>query len=365
MYVSKVEVFKARIKLRRPFRIALGEHTVVEDYIIRIETKDGLVGYGEASPSKAILGDDLTSTLETLKLLAKRLIGIDPTGYERWRDLLRGKDLSSSARAALDIALSDLIAKHYGVPLYKLLGDAKTKIETDYTIGIKSPEEASKEAAELARKGFRIIKVKLGEGKEADIQRVRSVREAVGPKVRIRVDANQGWDFETAREIIREIAKYDIELVEQPLKHYDLKGLAKLKRLSPIPIMLDESVHTAEDAIYAIRMDAADVINIKLMKSGGLWEAVRIAHVAEAADIPCMVGCMSEAEVGIIAGIHFACGLSNVVFADLDADLMMTEHVVSANTLDVPYRVPPSEPGLGFNEDQVNYDILEKVLEVK
>lgn len=365
MKISKIEAYKVSIKLKGTFRIALGEIFTSEGYIVRIETNDGLVGYGEASPSKAILGDDMDLAFKTLREVAEQIRGINPINYERWRRILRNSKGSSSAKAAIEIALFDIIGKHYSSPLYRLFGGAKDKIETDYTIGIKDPETAAKEAYELVREGYRILKVKLGETKETDIERVKAIREVVGSKIRIRVDANQGWDFETAKEVIKEIYKYDVELVEQPLKAHDLKGLAKLRKASPIPIMLDESVHTAEDAVYAIKIGAADVINIKLMKAQGITEAIRIAHIAESEGIPCMVGCMVETEIGILAGIHLACGLANIKYADLDADLYNTEHIVAVKSLEVPYRIPPSRPGLGFEEENLNRRLMRKVLEVK
>ncbi len=364
MKLQKVEVFLVRAKLKQPFKIALGEITFSEGYIVRLETKDGTEGFGEASPSRTILGDDMEIALRSFRDIASEIMNYDPLDYEKWGSRLSRLGASSSARAAIDMALFDIIGKHYGAPLYQLLGGYRERVETDYTIGIKSKDAAVNEALELVKKGFRILKIKVGEDLESDLERVRAIREAVGDSVKIRVDANQGWSFTEAVRAVKELEKCEVELLEQPLEAKDLRGLAKLRRISKIPIMLDESVHNAEDAIYAIKIGAADVINIKLMKSGGIREAWKIAHIAEAAGIPCMVGCMSETEVGILAGVHFACGLGNVVYADLDADLMIVDHVLRIGTIEIPYRVPPPGPGLGFGSEDLNKELLKKVLEV-
>jgi len=364
MRIDRVTIYSFSVKLKSPFKIALGVSTTSSGYIVRIETNNGLIGYGEASPAKNILGDDMESCLTTLKLLSKKIVGMEIKSMEKLEGIISGIKGSASAKCAISMALWDLWARAHEEPLYILLGGDKPRIETDYTIGIKGVKETVDEAVMLAKMGFKTLKIKVGEDPKEDVERIRAVREALGDKVNIRIDANQGWNYEEALWVIREIKDLDIQLIEQPLPANDLKGLAKLKAKSDIPIMLDESIHNSYDAITAIKLNACDVINIKLMKAASIKEAIKIAHIAEAAEIPVMVGCMAELQVGILAGVNFACGLNAIKYADLDADLMAEKSIVNVRSMEVPFRFPIERPGLGFEDKDINYDLLTKEAEV-
>ncbi|RLF19664.1 MAG: dipeptide epimerase [Thermoprotei archaeon] len=364
MKIKKISVYSFNVKLRSPFRIALGTSITSSGYLVRIETKDGLIGFGEASPSSKILGDDMKSCLETLRSLANELVGSDIKSMEELERRIAKVGGSPSARCAISMALWDLWARIHNEPLYVLLGGARDRVETDYTIGIKGIKETVEEALSLVKMGFRTLKIKVGEDPKKDVERLKAVRDAVGDKVNIRIDANQGWTYEEALWVINQIKDLDIQLIEQPLPANDLRGLAKLKARSEIPIMLDESVHNAYDALIALKLNACDVINIKLMKAASIREALKIAYIAEAAEIPTMIGCMAELQVGILAGINFACGLNVVKYVDLDADLMAEQRLVSVNTIEIPYRFPLRSPGLGFEDKDINYDLLSKEVEV-
>ncbi|RLF22740.1 MAG: dipeptide epimerase [Thermoprotei archaeon] len=360
MRISLLEAYLVEIELKKPFRIALGEEVKVRNLIVKLETSDGLIGFGEAAPSEKILGDNVDIALGTIKELSPHIVGSDPTYIEPLDKVVsRGK--SSSARAALSIAIFDILGKHYGEPLYKLFGGSRERVETDYTIGIKKPEEMAEEAKELVKRGFRVLKVKLGEDPEVDLERIRLIRENIGSATKIRVDANQGWSFKDAKRVIDELERYDVEFVEQPLPAQRLDELASLRRQVSLPIMVDESVHTARDLIKVIREEAADMVNIKLMKAGSLREALKIAFIAESCGMKCMIGCMGETGIGILAGVHFACGVGQVEYVDLDADLMLKEDILSIKTYDIPYRIPPNRPGLGINEGDIRWDRLQKV----
>ncbi|MCW3977678.1 MAG: dipeptide epimerase, partial [Candidatus Bathyarchaeota archaeon] len=215
---------------------------------------------------------------------------------------------------------------------------------------IKEPEETAKDAVNAVRRGFRALKVKVGVDPEEDFERIREIREAVGSNVAVRIDANQGWTVHQAIEVLRKLERLNVEFVEQPVKADNIEGLAEVKKNSSIPVMADESIHSPEDALHIIRKDAADLINIKLMKSGGILKARKIAAVAEAANVPCMIGCMGESTIGITAGVHFAAGAKNVQYADLDSDILLKDRTVldGGAKLKASRRIPLMKPGLGI-----------------
>lgn len=350
--ISRIRAYLTEIPLREPFRIALGTSTVSRNVVIEVETRDGITGMGEASPSKRVLGEDIESVVSTLNMIYHKISGWESLSLEKAYSLLHGTSGSPSAKAALDMALLDIVGKDLGVPVFRLLGGFRDSIETDITIGIMDPEEQARRAVMHVESGFRILKVKLGEDPETDIRRVRAVRDAVGEGIKIRVDANQGWSVEEAIRVIDRISGYDVELVEQPVRWDDLSGLAEVRKNSPVPVAADESVKTPEDAIRAIEMDAVDIINIKLMKSEGICGAVRIAHISEAAGVKNMVGCMGESGVGITAAVHVAQALRNIEYCDLDSDLLHAEDIVEEGRASISNgtRRVSEKPGLGLKE---------------
>ncbi|HID08597.1 TPA: dipeptide epimerase, partial [Candidatus Micrarchaeota archaeon] len=270
--IKKVQVYRFEFQLEKPFVIALGTIPSVEVAIVVIEDHKGRLGIGEGCPAKRITGETIDTVLGALKVLAPTLIGEDPLriGYlaDKMDGVLSG---NTAAKAALDIALHDLAGKILGVPVWKLLGGhTSDPISTDYTVGIDDPEKMAREAARLVEEGFREIKVKVGEDPERDVERVGAIRKAVGDRIVIRIDANQGWSPQEAVWALREMEPSRVQLVEQPVPHWDLEGLRYVRERSPIPVMADEAVHLPQDALRAIRVGAVDYINIKLMKAGGL-----------------------------------------------------------------------------------------------
>ena len=351
MGIESIEVYKVSLGYREPFRIALGTSTVSENIIVKISTDFGIEGWGEASPSFKITNETPKTVINALSKIGPKLIGMCPFKIEqiieKMDEIIKG---NTSAKAAIDMAILDIIGKKTRKPVSALLGGYRDEVLTDITLGIKSPKEMAKSAIKYVRKGFKILKVKVGVNPSEDIERVKKIREAVGPEIKIRIDANQGWTPKEAIEVLRKLEKYDVELVEQPVKAKDIKGLATVRKNSSIPVMADESVHSPEDALKVIKADAVDVINIKLMKSGGIWKAMKIAAIAEAAKIPCMVGCMGESNLGITAAVHFAAAVKNVQYADLDADLLLKDKLVTRGGAKVKdsKRILPKKNGLGI-----------------
>ena len=315
------------IPLKEPFKISLGVIETAHSLVLELITKEGINGLGEAGPSLIVAGEHISGQKVILEMLAKKIIGIDPLDIEKISHILKKTVPGNfAAKAAIDIAIYDIIGKAYKVPLYKLFGGYHEQVETDITIPLDDPERMTEKAANHIKNGFKILKIKVGTNLKDDSKRIKAIREAVGSNVKLRLDANQAWSVKEALEHIKTIEKYDIELIEQPVLAADLEGLAHVTKNSPIPIMADESVFTAEDALKIASLKAADMINIKLMKCGGLSEAIKINTIAESAGITCMLGCMVE-EIGIaiLAAAHLAKGLKNITTTDLDTPFFLSD----------------------------------------
>ncbi|MBT9153240.1 MAG: L-Ala-D/L-Glu epimerase [Firmicutes bacterium] len=353
MRIESVGLEKLTIPLIKPFKTALRVLEVSETWVLQMRLENGMVGWGAASPTAVITGDTLGSIQGALtEVLVPQITGMDITNYEAvLAKINSGIVRNSSARAALDMAVYDLVGRLYGVPLYKMLGGHKASFETDITVSINSPAEMAGDAVGFVRDGFTALKLKVGIGPATDVVRVRGIREAVGPHIKIRLDANQGW---TAKEAIKTIILMedmglDIELVEQPVKAHDLDGLKQVTDNVATPIMADESVFSPEDALRVLQMRAADLINIKLMKAGGIHNALRINALAESAGIECMIGCMIENKIGITAAAHLAAAKKNITRMDLDAPFLLAHEPISGGiSLVGPRLVLPDTPGLGI-----------------
>lgn len=321
MKITDVKVETIRIPMKKPFRIAFAVQDHSLNVLVKISTDEGLWGIGEAAPFEPVTGESAATVLEALKLFRTGLIGMDPLdveGIHRMMDcLLSG---NTSAKAAVDIALYDIKGKLMGQPLYKVLGGSMNQIVTDMTVGIDTPEAMAAEARErVERDGFTILKIKAGINPIEDIRALTLIRQAVGPNIRLRVDANQGYTVSDAVRTLKAFEEVGVEAVEQCLPSWDLDGMRFVRSKVDLKVMLDESVHTPIDAAKACKIDAADIINIKLMKCGGLYPAEKINAIAEANHVQCMVGCMLETKVAIAAGVSLVAAKQNITEADCDS----------------------------------------------
>ncbi|MCX8161367.1 MAG: dipeptide epimerase, partial [Candidatus Saccharicenans sp.] len=326
MKIKKVEIYTLDVPLFAPFRISIGTMEAANDVLVKIITDSGLYGVGEACPFPPITGETQESNIAAAKAIREILLDKDPLNIEGLVDGIGNiVHANPSAVAAFDSALYDLLGKVAGLPVYKLLGGFRSSFETDMTTGLDTPEKMAASARENVEQGYRQIKIKVGENPDLDVQRVAAVRQAIGPEVKLRLDANQGWSVPGAISALRRMEAYGIEFCEQPVKDSDLYGLKQVRSQSPVPIMADESVFGPADAIKLIKEEACDYFNIKLMKAGGILNSLKIAHVAAAANIKCMVGCMLETRLGLTAAAHLVASQKNIVFADLDGN---SEHKV-------------------------------------
>jgi L-alanine-DL-glutamate epimerase-like enolase superfamily enzyme len=354
--IEQAEVCVFRFQLEKPFRIALGATTEKTEIIVALYDNHGRVGWGEASPSALILGCTPNTVLSALDLLIPAVLGEDPRRLsflvEKMDRVLLG---NAAAKAAVDLALHDLVGKIYGEPVWRLLGGSFAEpLETDFTVSIDTPEAMAEEARKLVDAGFRAIKVKVGEDPKLDVQRVKAVREAVGENVKLWIDANQGWTPQEAAWALARIAEFRVEFVEQPVSAWNLEGMRWVRERSPVPVMADESVHSPQDALLAIKLGACDYVNIKLMKAGGLLRAKEIATICKNAGIPNMIGGMVESNLSATAAVHFALSEGNVVFRDLDLGERPEAKLVSkgGSAIQNGFQVlaDPEAPGFGFEE---------------
>lgn len=343
MKITEVRLGLISVPLRVPFKTALRSVSSVEDVIVEIHTDTGAVGYGEAPPTGVITGDTTGAIIGAIRdHIAKTIIGRDVDDFE---DLMIALNAciqkNTSAKAAVDMALYDLWGKLYKAPVYRLLGGSRREFETDITISVNPVEEMVRDSLDAVRRGYTILKVKVGREGLKDVERIEEIRKAVGPRIALRVDANQGWNAKEAVRIIRamEDKNLDIDLVEQPVNAHDLMGMKLVTGAVYTPILADESVFSAEDAVTIIRERAADLINIKLMKTGGIWGALKICSIAETFGVECMIGCMLESKLAVTAGAHLAAAKSIITRADLDGPSLC--------------KVDPFEGGPQFLENRI------------
>jgi L-alanine-DL-glutamate epimerase-like enolase superfamily enzyme len=362
MKILHTDIYKFSIPMH-PFTIATGTMHFAQNTLIRIHTDAGYYGVGECSAFPMIAGETQATCFEMAKDFAACWKGKDALAIEqRMQELDAFTAFNSTIKSAFDMALHDLAAKAAGLPLYRYLGGKKKEIETDLTIGIDTPEKMAQTAIRFKADGVRIIKIKLGKNAPEDVQRVRQIRAAVGPDLLLRIDANQGWDFDSARDALSQMAPFDIQFCEQPMRHWHDDRLPELRRTTPIKIMADESVFNHHDARRLIAAGACDYVNIKFAKSGGILEATRINALCEQHAIPCMMGGMLESRVALTAFAHFALAHDNIIFYDMDT--CMLGHTADPVTGGVRYRGYfldiPDTPGLGADADDAFLQQCEK-----
>lgn len=342
-----------RSPLREPFVTALRRVTEATGVLAVVRDSDGRTGIGGAAPAPPITGESLESIESAIAgplraaVVSTRVDEIDGVLARMSRSVVG----NSSAKAALDIALHDLWARSLGAPLHRLLGGARSELVTDVTVSLASPDEMAGAAARRVQEGFSRLKVKLRGSAPDELGRLRAVRASVGPDICIRVDANQGWSVKQAIALIHgfEDTGLDVELVEQPVRASDLDGLARVTASVATPVMADESCFSPEDALELVRRRAADAINVKLMKCGGIRPALALLGIAGAAGVECSVGSMMEGEVSATAAACLAAARSEVASVDLDAPWWLAARAVEGGAVwDGERILLGDEPGLGL-----------------
>jgi L-alanine-DL-glutamate epimerase-like enolase superfamily enzyme len=350
--ILRLETWPVVLGMAEPYSIAYETVSSATNVFCRLVTDEGPPGYGCAAPDLAVTGETPESVLSLLNGPgAAILAGEDPLRRVALLDRL-GPPFAGgpSALAAIDMALHDVLGKRAGLPLWQILGGFRSSIATSVTIGILPPDETVRRAIAWRRRGFRSLKLKGGTNPDVDAERAVKVREAVGPEIELRFDANQGYTYEQAVRFVDLAKPAGLELLEQPTPRGQPDLLGRVTDNVSVPVMADESLMNLRDAFHLASEELADMVNVKLMKVGGIHQALHVNSVARAAGLGVMVGCMDEAGLGIAAGLHYALARSNVAYADLDGHLdLIGDPTHDAVILEDGTLRSTGRPGLGFD----------------
>jgi L-alanine-DL-glutamate epimerase-like enolase superfamily enzyme len=367
MEITRIETIPVRVPIdpERAITGGRGSHTVSPFLLVKVHTDDGVVGLGEVSCTPVWSGEDQATAAHLIREhFEPALVGKDPTHVERLVAFLaRALANNPFTRAGIEMALWDILGKVAGLPLYRLWGGpVRDVVATKFSVSGAAPGRAAEIASWAFAQGFRTMKVKVGIDPDADVERVRAVREAVGPDVRLGVDANGGWSPRVARRTIERLRPFDLYFVEQPVPAGDVSWLADVRGRSHLPVVADESVATPYDAMAIVRAGAADVLSIYVGKGGGIGAARKIASLAEAGGITCTVGSNLEMGVASAAMVHLAIASAGIGAEEFPCDILSPFYYVD-DLLAEPLEIgagearPPHGPGLGveLDDDKVEH----------
>lgn len=349
--ISRIELIPLRIKLKKPFVISLGRVDYAENVVVKIETRSGVTGFGECCPFRSINGESMETALVVGRYLSDIIMDQDPLDIEfcinRMDMAIYG---NRSIKSAFDIALHDIAARMAGLPLFAFLGGKRNKtLVTDYTVSFGDLDAMVADAVEIMDLGYPAIKIKVGGTREDDLCRIRTIRKAVRPEIPLRLDANQGWSTISAIGVLSKLDGMNIEFCEEPIARWDFMNLAKVRKESAVPIMADESCCDHHDLERLIGLDACDYANIKLGKSGGLFNAMKMIRLAENAEMKVQIGGFVESRLGFTASAHLALSSGCISWCDFDTPLMLEEDPIKGG-IRYGYRgvvEVPEESGLG------------------
>ena len=356
MKITAIDTWLHSIPLRGTFRGGHGERTRQDGFAVRIRTAGGLEGAGNVDPNKGYGSFSAGECFQTAReKLAPALIGRPADSIRALVDrMMRIAPEACEAQAAIEMALLDLNGKALGVPAHRLLGGAvRDTVHLNGWIGMLPPEEAAQAARDFAAQGFRSVKVKVGDGVEADRDRIAAVREAA-PQMAIRIDANESLDAQSSIELGRAISRYNMTLFEQPVPRDDLDGMLRVRKAIDFPVMADESITNPATMMAVIKKECADIIKVKVMKQGGLLRTVQAIETAAGAGIQCTIGHGFGLTLHTLAEVHVAAVSTNLLEAcECVGPLKMTGDIVKEPIVLSSGSIPvPSEPGLGATLDE-------------
>ncbi len=352
MRIRSIEIAPLDLRPISALTVAYGNYALFEYALVKIVTDEGATGLGEASPDPGVTGETRSGVIAALERASGFLVGVDPFDIDytisRCLEIIPA---FPSAMAAIDMALYDLMGKSTNLPVCKLLGGmSRPEIGLYPVIPMDSPETMARVSEILARMGCATMKIKLGSDPDLDLRRLAAIRDAAGSGIRLRLDINQGWkDAATSIRVIRSLDGFNVEWIEQPVAARDIAGLAAVSAAVDLPIMADESCHSPSDLMEIIRSGAADMINVKLMKCGGLFRAMKMLAIAEAAGLPCVLGSMGESSIGSAAGLHLVAARPAIVDCELIGPLFIDNDPARGFRVDMStFRASVSDrPGLG------------------
>ena len=354
MRITGFKLGLLQVPLRVPFKTALRTVEAIEDVIIKLETDTGHIGYGEAPPTVAITGDSLDSILAALRdHIGPALLGLDIAELDGNCRLVQNALLkNTSAKAAAEIALYDLYAQHREMPLYQALGSGTPRLLTDLTISVNDTATMISDCETAIARGFEALKIKVGKDPEGDGVRLHAIRQAVNGRASLRIDANQGWNSGQTLAIMTALEADDdlFELIEQPVPAGDIEGMVAIKAGIRTPLLADESAFNLAQVKQLAERGGADIFNIKLMKTGGLSQAIAIADYCQAEGLQCLMGCMLEGGISAAAAVHLAIARSRVITKiDLDGPSLGMFNPIDGNVhFDDAVITVSDRPGLGI-----------------
>ncbi len=352
MRITTIEVRPLDLTLETALTVAYGSYPVLNYALLLVHTDNGLLGLGEASPDPEVTGETQAGVLEALNRLKDILVGKDPFDLEAiLLECSRAAGEFPSAIAAVDMALYDLMGKSISLPVYALIGGhSRLSVPLYPVIPLDQPEVMAGMAARFHAMGAETFKIKLGSNPEEDLRRLEAITNTIGSEIRLRLDINQGWkDPRTAITAIQSLKHFRVDWVEQPVRADDLNGMAKVSAAVDVPVMADEACINLNDVFRIAESRAASMINIKLMKCGGIFQALKMLAAAESAGLSCILGSMGESSIGSAAGLHVVTARSGILACELLGPLFILNDPATGYLVDPQtYHARAGElPGLG------------------
>jgi L-alanine-DL-glutamate epimerase-like enolase superfamily enzyme len=350
------------IPFRLPLRAEIGQvHSSIwtmeaaEHVLIKVTSDEGIVGYGEAPQRPTIYGETQRSIVAIVESwLAPLLLGLDPFDLEKIWNHMDKVVANNTAKGAIDMALHDILGKKMGLPVHKMLGGwGDEKVPAASLISMDTPEKMARSAAAwMNNHGIRTFKIKVGMDPKKDVKSFMAIREAVGEDITLYVDANQAWSPDVAIRTIKAMEPLGLAWVEEPVKKWDFEGKAKVARNIGVPVLLDESASTPQEVMHHIKMGIAGMISIKTVRTG-FYHSRKIVHLAEAANIPCIVGTARETGIGTVANAQMAAGFKNILLGELTEFTNFEDtYLTQSLRLEAGFLYLPQGPGLGVEVDE-------------
>jgi o-succinylbenzoate synthase len=337
MKITNIRTTVLKAPLKNPFITSLRRVDTLEDLVVIIECDDGSVGYGEGAPTPVITGETMGSMIATIEYIKPHLIGLEIEDFETILKSVHSLIIkNTTAKSTLEIALYDLKAKSADQPLYKMLGGRKTNFKTDITISMGEIDKMVSDSLDAVNLGYDTLKIKIGDNPQKDIERIIAIDNALDDTIKLRLDANQGWTAQESVELLHALEKKDIiaEFIEQPVAADDTAGLKYIKERVQTPLLADESIFSLKDARRLLEMQAIDYVNIKLAKTAGITQALKLADLSAEFGVKCMIGCMLEGPISVAAGVHVASAKADIItMLDLDAVSLLASHPVQTNII--------------------------------
>ena len=354
MKITDIRTYILNAPLKNPFITSLRRVDALEDLVVIIECNDGSVGYGEGAPTPVITGETIGSMIAAIEYIKPHLIGLEIEDFKTILKFVHSLIIkNTTAKSALEIALYDLKAKSLDLPLYKMLGGTKTHFKTDITISMGEIDKMISDSMNAVNLGYDTLKIKIGDNPQKDIERIIAIDNALDDNIALRLDANQGWTAKESVELLHALEKKNIiaEFIEQPVAADDVEGLKYIKERVQTPLLADESVFSIKDARRLLEMQAIDYVNIKLAKTAGITEALKLADLSAEFGVKCMIGCMLEGPISVAAGVHVASAKADIItMLDLDAVSLLASHPVQTNIVFSESSIELSEDsGLGVS----------------